>query len=336
MTGYTEKELFAYTGGISRAAEINRFRFTEGKASGMEGISVRTLGGMDVLLLPDRGLDIAQVSFKGVRISYMSRNGLVSPFAADLQKDGFVRYFAGGMLTTCGLRNTGPACIDDNGEFFPTHGSFSLIQAEEISVNRPDSNTVIISGTIRESALFGHDLSVLRSIRISDAEMSISVTDRLTNNSPVEEEIMLTYHYNFGFPFLQEGCHVVFQSDDTVTPRTSEAAAGMDKHREICKPSEAYKEQVFFHSQNGDDRGFARAELINDKLGISASVVYDTKVLPVIIQWKSMASGDYVLGLEPSNNYVMGRKAERINGTLQKIAPKEIKEYRTELRFKNI
>jgi hypothetical protein len=29
-----------------------------------------------------------------------------------------------------------------------------------------------------------------------------------------------------------------------------------------------------------------------------------------------MASGDYVLGLEPSNTYIMGRHDERENGTL--------------------
>ena len=29
-----------------------------------------------------------------------------------------------------------------------------------------------------------------------------------------------------------------------------------------------------------------------------------------------MASGDYVLGLEPSNCYIMGRHDERENGTL--------------------
>jgi len=34
-----------------------------------------------------------------------------------------------------------------------------------------------------------------------------------------------------------------------------------------------------------------------------------------------MRSGDYALGLEPSNNLVMGRVRERENGTLRKIAP---------------
>jgi hypothetical protein len=38
--------------------------------------------------------------------------------------------------------------------------------------------------------------------------------------------------------------------------------------------------------------------------------------LPILSQWKSMASGDYVLGLEPTNCFIMGRHEERKNGTL--------------------
>ena len=111
-----ERELAAYTGGTDRAVSVDRFRFTEGKAAGMEAISVSTLNGLEVCLLPDRGLDIACVTFKGVKISFLSKNGLVSPAYADMQKDGFGRYFSGGMLTTCGLRNAGGSCVDDNGE----------------------------------------------------------------------------------------------------------------------------------------------------------------------------------------------------------------------------
>ena len=38
--------------------------------------------------------------------------------------------------------------------------------------------------------------------------------------------------------------------------------------------------------------------------------------LPILSQWRSMASGDYVLGLEPTTCYISGRHDERENGTL--------------------
>ncbi len=328
-----EKELAAYAGGTDRAVLVDRFRFTEGKASGMDGISVKTLNGLYVSLLPDRGLDIARVDFKGITVSYLSKNGLVSPAYADMQKDGFTRYYTGGMLTTCGLRHVGGSCIDDNGEYHPTHGNYSLLQAKDISVIRPDPSTVIISGIVRETALFGHDLELKRSIRISDTDLSIETTDVLTNLSSEEEEIMVLYHYNFGYPFLQDGCRIVFQEGDEVIPRTDEARSGLDKHKEICAPVDGYSEQVFLHIQKGGSDGFAKVKVINDALGITAQLEYDTKVLPVLAQWKSMKSGDYALGIEPSNNFIKGRKEERAAGSLKKIGSFEEIKYRTCLRF---
>ena len=37
--------------------------------------------------------------------------------------------------------------------------------------------------------------------------------------------------------------------------------------------------------------------------------------LPLLSQWRSMGSGDYVLGLEPCNTTLQGRHTERENGT---------------------
>ena len=59
-----------------------------------------------------------------------------------------------------------------------------------------------------------------------------------------------------------------------------------------------------------------QAKLENTELGISMTISWSGDTLPILSQWRSMASGDYVLGLEPTNCYIMGRHDERINGTL--------------------
>ena len=40
--------------------------------------------------------------------------------------------------------------------------------------------------------------------------------------------------------------------------------------------------------------------LINNKLNKKATLKYSGDTLPCFIEWKSMASGDYALGLEPT------------------------------------
>ena len=59
-----------------------------------------------------------------------------------------------------------------------------------------------------------------------------------------------------------------------------------------------------------------RAQLKNADLRLSMTISWSGDTLPILSQWRSMASGDYVLGLEPSNTYIMGRHDERENGTL--------------------
>ena len=48
---------------------LRRVTVAEGKAKGTEIIEVATVGGLQVDILPDTGLDIGQVRFKGVEIT---------------------------------------------------------------------------------------------------------------------------------------------------------------------------------------------------------------------------------------------------------------------------
>lgn len=58
---------------------------------------------------------------------------------------------------------------------------------------------------------------------------------------------------------------------------------------------------------------------INDKLNLGAYLKYSAQTLPILTQWKCRRPHDYVLGLEPGNSFIMGRCAERENGSLKKI-----------------
>jgi hypothetical protein len=86
------------------------------------------------------------------------------------------------------------------------------------------------------------------------------------------------------------------------------------KLSEFDAPIDNEPEQVFFHSVPG-----ASARLENPRLGVAMDMSWSADTLSNLAQWKSMASGDYALGLEPCNNYLHGRAGEREHGTLQTI-----------------
>ena len=331
---YDMNEVIRYTGGADNLNSVDILKFEGGKAGGSRQIRVNTCNGLSVVLLPDRGLDIAEIYYKGVKVSFISKNGITGQNAVNPHETEFLNYFAGGMLTTCGLRNAGPACREESSEYHPLHGRYNTIPAQETGIYRPDQETIEVTGTVKETALFGYNLKMHRCIRVNSKDSSIDIEDTLTNDSPEAQEIMLLYHYNFGFPFIQDGCRVEFEEDDDVIPRDKEAEKGMDSYSELTTPKDGYAEQVFFHRQKGDNEGFGTVKVINPHLGLSAELKYDTSVLPVLVHWKCMRSTDYALGLEPANCYVKGRTDERKNNTLKIIQPFDKMIFKTSLEFK--
>ena len=70
---------------------------------------------------------------------------------------------------------------------------------------------------------------------------------------------------------------------------------------------------------------------VNEALGIGMKLGFNTKNLPYFMEWKSTASGDYVIGLEPANSSVYGRQYHEKAGDLHTVEPFE--KETTELKF---
>ena len=299
-----------YIGNPAQLAAIRRVTVNEGRAKGTGLIEVRTAGGLELDILPDAGLDIGQARFKGINMSWMSKNGYDSPAAISPYETEFVNTFPGGLLYTCGLRSAGPA-NRDNGEWHPLHGRYHSLAAEQICTETVNDE-IIVKGTVRETALFGHVLEVKRTIRIPVFGASVTVEDTVTNLTPRDEEIMQIYHCNFGYPLLSEKAKLVLPEDRETVPRTEFAKTGLGRECEFDEPIDGEEERVFFQKMKKE----FRARLENPDLKVNMTISWSGDTLPILSQWRSMASGDYVLGLEPTNCYIMGRHDERLNGTL--------------------
>ncbi|NLG26223.1 MAG: DUF4432 family protein, partial [Clostridiales bacterium] len=152
------------------------------------------------------------------------------------------------------------------------------------------------------------------------------------NLSPTSAEFMLLYHFNFGFPFLSEHLKLIPPSGTVTTPRTPRAAEGLAQAFSCCAPEDEFAEQVYFHDVP-DEHGMASIAAENDELGFGVELSFSKDTLPVLVHWKSMQSGDYALGLEPSNTYIAGRATERENGTLPVIWGFEKVRTRVALKF---
>ena len=299
-----------YIGNPAQLVTLRRVTVSEGRAKGTEIIEVKTAGALELEILPDAGLDIGQCRYKGINMSCMRKNGYDSPASISPYETEFVNTVPGGLLYSCGLRSAGPA-NRDNGEWHPLHGRFHSLQAEHVSATI-DGDEVIVSGTIRETALFGHCLEVKRVIRIPVFGSKVTVEDTVSNLTPRDEEIMQIYHCNFGYPLLSEKAKLVLPEVRETLPRTEFAKTGLGRECEFDAPIDSEEERVFF--QKMEREFWARLE--NPEIGVNMTISWSGETLPILSEWRSMASGDYVLGLEPTNCYISGRHDERENGTL--------------------
>ncbi len=300
-----------YIGNPSQVAAVRRVTVSEGKAKGTDIIEVKTACGLEMDILPDMGLDIGQARFNGINMTWLSKNGYDSPSAFLPYETEFMRTFPGGLLYTCGLCSAGPA-NRDNGEWHPLHGRYHGLQAEQVCTEMTDEQ-IIIKGTIRETAFFGCNFEVKRVITIPVFGSSVTIKDTVTNVSPKDEEFMQLYHCNFGYPLLSEKAKLVLPEKRGTKPRTEFSKTGLGRELVFDEPIPGEEERVFF--QEMTDEFWARLE--NPDLGVNMTISWSGDTLPILSEWRSMASGDYVLGLEPTNGYIMGRHDERENGTLK-------------------
>jgi len=326
----TEAFKKGYIGNEGQLVTLRRVTIDEGKARGTQVIEVATAGGLSVDILPDNGLDIGQVRFRGRNMTFITKNGLVSPERMLPYENEFLHYFPGGLVYTCGLRSAGPANRDGD-EWHPLHGRYHGTPAEQVAARVEDGH-VVIAGVVRDTALFGQVLELKRTISIGCEDAVIEIRDEVSNLAPRDEEIMMVYHCNFGYPLLSETAELTLPEARETLPRTEFARQGLNKTTTFEPPVDNEEERCFFQKMKDE----FHVTLSNSAISTRMDMEWSGDTLPIMVEWRSMASGDYALGLEPSNSTIMGRRAQREDGTLPVLKAGETIENRVRFAFSDL
>lgn len=323
-----KRQMLKYVGDFSQLFGIKEYTLSGGKAKGVKAFDVNNGSGLAFTVLADRCLDIAGLSFKGINCSYISKTGIVAPEYFDENGIGFLRSFHGGFLTTSGLRNVGSPC-EDNGETFGLHGRISNTPAEEVCATTEWTHEVpvlTICGKIRETRVFGENLILGRRITCKYGENKITLKNSVENCGFKKEALMLLFHFNLGYPLLDEDTILVTPTGK-LTPRNEDAAKGEAFYQKCQPPTPDYAEQVFYHNLKSDRNGDTCVALINKKLEIGVALHFNKHQLFNFTQWKQMGEGEYVMGMEPCNCYVGGRLDPMNSGVIDYLEPGEIRNF---------
>ncbi|MFO1539132.1 MAG: aldose 1-epimerase family protein [Chloroflexota bacterium] len=313
-------------GDRSQVASTRAIRLEDGNEDGVRAIDVRVSGGLSALVLADRGLDLGPAWVAGHQVSWQSPTGVVGP--AHFDETAWLRSFHGGLLTTCGLQNVGPDCVDD-GVRHGLHGRISHIPARNVThrvVEEAGRLVAEVAGEVREVDVYGDDLVLHRRLRFPAGEPLVEIRDEIENRGFAPAAAMILYHVNVGWPVVDDGARLVAPPAEVI-PRDAESAAGLADHARFLAPADGIDPMVFEHVLHDRRATHAAIAVVNPGHaptgGIGVVVEYDPRELPRLWQWRMLRPGLYLTGLEPASCGIMGRAEGRRAGTLVTLAPGE-------------
>lgn len=328
---WTRAELLRQVGSLAQLADVTLLEAADGPGRGTRVARVRA-GGLTYDVLLDRGGDIGQVDVAGRPVAFWSNVGLVAPTYREMHGAGFLRSFAGGLVTTCGLDHAfdpedEPATPDRPARHFPQHGRLSNTPAFVRGYGASwdgDDCVLFVDAEVRQAAMYGETLVLRRRVSTRLGTRRIELADSVTNEGHAPAEHMYVYHCNFGFPAVGPGARV-----EAVSP--VEHVSGTPLPDRLPAPSSTATSTV--EERRVAATGEPAAVRLVSPEGEVTEVQWSGGTLPYLILWQLFADGNYVLGIEPSTNRTAGRAAARAAGELRRLEPGESVDYRLVVDF---
>jgi len=323
----------AQVGGIETSVLDN------GTGRGIRIAWVNTGTGLRYKVVLDRAMDIADAFYNQHSLAWLSHTGITPPAPFSDKGADWLRTFGGGLLTTCGLSHVGGPEQDEYGER-GLHGRIGNLPAEIESIVQPDPMTgqldMSLTGRIRETTIFGPRLELKRTIASTLGQPVIRFRDEVTNRGNTAVPHMLLYHFNFGWPLVDEGTKIIWQGewqarDGGINDRIfregydfKTCPAPLDDHL-------GTGEAVANIDITPDATGLCTAGLYNERLGLAMALRFNKDQLPWLINWQHWGKGEYVTGIEPATNPLIGQQKARQQNELLFLQPGETRIYELEL-----
>lgn len=301
----------------STLAEVREGLSGIGGAGSMRFIEIRMYGGLQLRLLPDRGLDVSSAWYGGIPLAWHSRVGETPPLGVPRDQD-WLKAFGGGIVATCGMQNVG-ASSEGHG----LHGGFSHQVAHELSWKRElrgNDLVIEVNGVVSEIDPLGVQLRCQRQITTMTGTPRMIIRDTVANLGAQPTPAPWLYHVNIGAPLWSGGAQLQIPSRARL-PRddASESASGNWSIQMLDTPdcAEMVLEHVF------DEETPGRARVTNPGFGVELIIEWDRSTLPRLHQWLHRAQHVNVLAIEPANCSVLGRNADRSAGRMPMLGPGE-------------
>jgi hypothetical protein len=195
---------------------------------------------------------------------------------------------------------------------------------------------------VRQDIAYGEHLSVRRRIETELGASSFRMVDVVTNEGWFPTYHQRLYHFNAGFPLVDDGAEVLAAVNEEpasmhfstgVQPLTEEPTRS--SWRTATAPEPGFTHEGYVVSVKPDRYGFVGVAIVNRRLrpelgGLGVYLRYDAATLPVYIAWRMMREGLYALGMEPSTNPFGNAKDLAEQGFPVVMQPGDVRRYELE------
>lgn len=341
-------DLARRTGDLAQFAGVRLVTLGDGVERGLRALEFRTGSGLRFTALVDRALDIGDCEHRGRAIGWQSGTGFRHPGLHDPDGEGglgFLRGFSG-LLVTCGLDHVGFTADEPAPHYrygpratvrHPLHGRIGAVPARLTGYGERwdgDRCTLWCEGTVRQAAVFGEDLHLVRRIEADVGTDEIRIHDRVVNHGFSETPHMVLYHLDVGYPVLDEGSRLLAPIADVVGATHAGDAYRRQGvgYRTMPAPRDGFAEQVWEHDLAADADGRVPYAVVNDALGFGLAVEVVKAQLPCFTEWQHFQAGAYALGIEPGTHHLPGRAFARERGEMIVLRHDEERRYDLTLR----
>jgi hypothetical protein len=335
---YTRSDILRRVGDIRQIALVEPYELYEGSEHGVKAVRLHNASGVDLVVVPDRGMSLMQLHYQGIPLPFVNAVGVAHPAFSEPEGSGWLRTFPGGFLTPCGLTQVGSPCVDGE-EALGLHGRVAGIPAREVRWGgswKEDDYLLWVEGLVMQAVTFGEHISLRRRVWMRLGEPRFWIEDEVENHDFKPVPHMFLQHFNLGFPLVDANARLELPERET-TPRDQASLPWLAGCCQFEDPQPGYSEQVFYHDLKPDAAGQVEVRLVNPGFdsgrGLGVYWRYSLADYPVLVEWKMMGEGTYVVGVEPANCHVEGRCQERLRGTLQTLQPLETRRTTMEVGF---
>ena len=325
---YSKYELMRRVGSLAQVGGVQLFSYEEGHGRGVRGLEFRTGSGLRFVVLPDRGFDVGFAEYQGVGLCWLPPKLIAGPWYYEGDADGtnWLRVGLGGLFNTAGLVSIGTPEEIDTTQFgftqrmtarYGTHDRIALTPASRFTFGEEwvnDRCLVWAEGLVRQDIAYGENLSVSRRYESELGANFFRMVDVVTNEGWFPTVHQRLYHFNAGFPLVNDGSEVLAAVTEEPAPMhfsTGEPASADDGDvpawRRVTAPQAGFTHEGYVVGMKPDERGFVNVGIVNRHLrpdlgGLGVYLRYNASTLPVYVAWRMMREGLYALGMEPATN----------------------------------